>query len=47
MDSWGRPVASGSAEAGSVDVSALKPGAYTLRLLSADGKTHLVQRFMK
>ncbi len=47
LDSWGQPVASGSAEAGSIDVSALRPGTYTLRLLSSDGKTHLVQRFMK
>ena len=46
LDSWGRPVASGSAATGAVNVAALKPGVYTLRL-SAPGQSPVNQRFSK
>ena len=46
LDSWGRPVASGSASAGRIDVSALQSGIYTLRLTSP-GKAPVFKRFSK
>lgn len=46
LNAWGQPVASGSAATGAVNVAALKPGVYTLRL-SAPGKTPVNQRFVK
>ena len=46
LDSWGRPVAQGPAASGSVDVSALPPGVYTLRLLPV-GQPPITRRFTK
>ena len=46
LDALGRLVARGSGAAGSVDVSELKPGIYSLRL-SYDGKSSLSRRFAK
>ena len=46
LDSWGRPVAQGPAASGSVDVSALPPGVYTLRLLPV-GQPPIIRRFTK
>ncbi|WP_210516939.1 carbohydrate-binding protein [Hymenobacter terricola] len=46
LDAWGRPVAAGSAAAGRVDVSALPPGVYTLKV-SAEGKLPETRRFTR
>ncbi|GAB3579187.1 carbohydrate-binding protein [Hymenobacter daeguensis] len=46
LDNWGRPVASGTVGAADVDVAALKPGVYTLRLTTA-GKVPTTMRFVK
>ena len=46
LDSWGRPVAQGSAASGSVDVSALPPGIYTLKLMPV-GHSPITRRFTK
>ncbi|WP_197076702.1 thaumatin family protein [Hymenobacter terrenus] len=46
LDALGRVVANGSAAAGSVDVSKLMPGIYTV-VLTAEGKEPLARRFTK
>jgi len=45
IDTWGRPVAVGTAAAGGIDVSRLKSGMYTLVVLTANGKQ--LSRFSK
>lgn len=46
QDALGRQVADGSGAAGSVDVSGLKPGVYSL-VLTQDGQGPMVRRFVK
>ena len=46
MDTWGRPVASGTIPPSGVDVSELKAGIYTIRVI-ADGKVQTTKRFIK
>ncbi|PJJ54915.1 carbohydrate-binding protein [Hymenobacter chitinivorans] len=46
LDAWGKVVASGSAAAGQLNVAALQPGMYTLRLV-IEGKVQPTKRFVK
>ncbi|MCB2375957.1 carbohydrate-binding protein [Hymenobacter sp. BT635] len=46
LDAWGKPVASGSAATGRLNVSGLQPGIYTLRLV-VEGQVQPTKRFVK
>jgi hypothetical protein len=46
LDAFGTVVAKGAGAASSIDVSALKPGSYTL-ILTTGSQERLVQRFAK